>query len=68
MPTGLVLDDRHWSALAAALERHPAWLIYDAAMERIRFDGRPRSHPAAQPGLALSSTAPSCGTSRCRLR
>jgi aspartate/methionine/tyrosine aminotransferase len=35
MPTGLVLDDRHWSALAAALERHPAWLVYDAAMERI---------------------------------
>ncbi len=52
MPTGLVLGDSHWSALAAALERHPAWLIYDAAMERIRFDGRPPSHPAAHPGLA----------------
>jgi aspartate/methionine/tyrosine aminotransferase len=52
MPTGLVLDDRHWSALAAALEHHPAWLLYDAAMERIRFDGRPPSHPAAHPGLA----------------
>jgi aspartate/methionine/tyrosine aminotransferase len=52
MPTGLVLDQRHWSALAAALDRHPAWLIYDAAMERIRFDGLPPSHPAAHPGLA----------------
>ena len=52
MPTGLVLSDRHWAALASALERHPAWLIYDAAMERIRFDGRPPSHPAAHPGLA----------------
>src|SRR5215469_1098662 len=52
MPTGLVLDDRHWSALAAALERHPAWLIYDAAMERIRFDDRPASHPAAHPELS----------------
>lgn len=52
MPSGLVLDDRHWSALAAALQRHPAWLLYDAAMERIRFDGRPPSHPAAHPGLA----------------
>ncbi len=52
MPTGLVLDDSHWSALADALSRHPAWLIYDAAMERIRFDGRPPSHPAAHPGLA----------------
>jgi len=52
MPTGLVLDERHWSALASALQGHPAWLIYDAAMERIRFDGRPPSHPAAHPGLA----------------
>ena len=52
MPTGLVLGDSHWAALAAALERHPAWLIYDAAMERIRFDGLPPSHPAAHPGLA----------------
>jgi len=52
MPTGLVLGDGHWSALAAALENHPAWLIYDAAMERIRFDGRPPSHPATHPGLA----------------
>jgi aspartate/methionine/tyrosine aminotransferase len=52
MPTGLVLGDAHWSALAAALERHPAWLIYDAAMERIRFDGQPPSHPARHPGLA----------------
>jgi len=52
MPTGLVLDDAHWSALAGALDRHPAWLVYDAAMERIRFDGRPPSHPAQHPGLA----------------
>jgi aspartate/methionine/tyrosine aminotransferase len=52
MPTGLVSDDRHWSALAAACERHDAWLIYDAAMERIRFDGLRPSHPAAHDGLA----------------
>jgi aspartate/methionine/tyrosine aminotransferase len=52
MPTGLVLDDRHWSALAGACARHDAWLIYDAAMERIRFDGLGPSHPAAHDGLA----------------
>ncbi|KAA2252691.1 pyridoxal phosphate-dependent aminotransferase [Solihabitans fulvus] len=52
MPTGLVLDDDHWSALADACARHDAWLIYDAAMERLRFDGRPPSHPAAHDGLA----------------
>jgi aspartate/methionine/tyrosine aminotransferase len=52
MPTGLLLDDGHWSALADACERHDAWLLYDAAMERIRFDDRGPSHPAAHPGLA----------------
>ncbi|MEU9025010.1 pyridoxal phosphate-dependent aminotransferase [Actinomadura sp. NPDC048394] len=52
MPTGLVLDGTHWTALADALERHDAWLIYDAAMERIRFDGRGPDHPARIPGLA----------------
>lgn len=52
MPTGLVLDAQHWAALAPALDRHNAWLIYDAAMERIRFDGRRADHPAAHPGLA----------------
>jgi aspartate/methionine/tyrosine aminotransferase len=52
MPTGLVLGDEHWAALAEAFERHNAWLVYDAAMERIRFDGRPVSHPAAYEPLA----------------
>ena len=52
MPTGLVLDDRHWSALAAACERYDAWLIYDAAMERLRFDGLGPSHPATHDALA----------------
>jgi aspartate/methionine/tyrosine aminotransferase len=52
MPSGLVLDDRHWAALARACDRHDAWLIYDAAMERIRFDGRGPSHPAAHDALA----------------
>ncbi|MDN5855772.1 MAG: pyridoxal phosphate-dependent aminotransferase [Actinomycetia bacterium] len=51
MPTGAVLGDEHWRALAATLERHDAWLIYDAAMERIRFDGLPPVHPAALPEL-----------------
>ncbi|NYT92288.1 pyridoxal phosphate-dependent aminotransferase [Salinispora sp. H7-4] len=52
MPSGLVLDAEHWAALSAACGRHDAWLIYDAAMERIRFDGLRPSHPAAHDGLA----------------
>ncbi len=52
MPTGSVLGRAHWEALAQALDGHPAWLIYDAAMERIRFDDAERVHPAQIPGLA----------------
>ncbi|MES9540692.1 MULTISPECIES: pyridoxal phosphate-dependent aminotransferase [unclassified Actinomadura] len=67
MPTGLVLDDRHWSALAGACERHDAWLIYDAAMERIRFDGRPPSHPAAHDGLAARTITVGSASKELRL-
>jgi aspartate/methionine/tyrosine aminotransferase len=28
------------------------WVVYDAAMERIRFDGAAPAHPARHPGLA----------------
>lgn len=52
MPTGSVLGRAHWQALARALESTPAWLIYDAAMERIRFDDAERTHPAQVEGLA----------------
>jgi len=52
MPTGALLDDRHYAALAEPVARHGAWVIHDAAMERIRFDGRPPASPASHPGLA----------------
>ncbi|WP_306210131.1 pyridoxal phosphate-dependent aminotransferase [Actinoplanes sp. RD1] len=52
MPTGSVLGRAHWEALARALDGHRAWLIYDAAMERIRFDDAERVHPAQVAGLA----------------
>ncbi|WP_223881463.1 pyridoxal phosphate-dependent aminotransferase [Nesterenkonia ebinurensis] len=52
MPTGSVLGSTHWHALARALDGHRAWLIYDAAMERIRFDDADHVHPAQVPGLA----------------
>lgn len=52
MPTGGVLDRTHWDALAPAADAQDCWVLYDAAMERIRFDGRAPDHPAAHPGLA----------------
>lgn len=46
MPSGAVLGVEHWAALERALRGTEAWLIYDAAMERIRFDGSAGVHPA----------------------
>ncbi|MGI8881488.1 MAG: pyridoxal phosphate-dependent aminotransferase [Jatrophihabitans sp.] len=52
MPTGAVLGPEHLDAIAGPVNRHGAWVVYDAAMERIRFDGRPIAHPGAHPELA----------------
>jgi N-succinyldiaminopimelate aminotransferase len=52
MPTGAVLDRVEWEAIAALCVRHSLWLIYNAAMERILYDGRPYLHPASLPGMA----------------
>ena len=51
MPTGALLSSEHLDAIAEAVTRHGAWVIYDAAMERIRFDDQPPLHPASHPGL-----------------
>ena len=51
MPTGLVLDETHWNALAPTVVQHQPWIIYDAAMEHLRFDARSPSHPASHPAL-----------------
>ena len=50
MPSGLLLDE-HRDALAPVVAEHRPWLIWDAAMEHLRFDGSPPSHPAAHAGL-----------------
>jgi len=52
MPTGALLGDEHYRALAEPVARTGAWVIHDAAMERIRFDGRPPNSPAMHPDLA----------------
>ena len=52
MPTGAVLSEEHFGAIAGPVARHGAWVIWDAAMERIVFRGRPPVHPAAHPDLA----------------
>jgi aspartate/methionine/tyrosine aminotransferase len=52
MPTGAVFGQDHLDALAEPVQRHGAWVIYDAAMERIRFDDQRPVHPAAHDGLS----------------
>ena len=52
MPSGAVLDAAEWDAIAGLCRRLGCWLIYNAAMERIVFDGRPVIHPAALDGMA----------------
>ena len=52
MPTGAVFDRSHLDALAGPVVEHGAWILYDAAMERIRFDDQPPVHPASHPQLA----------------
>ena len=51
MPTGAVLAGEHLDAIAGPVSRHGAWVIWDAAMERLLFTGRPPVHPAAHPAL-----------------
>ncbi len=52
MPSGAVLSPEEWSAIAQTCRERDAWLLYNAAMERILFDGRPYLHPASLPGMA----------------
>ena len=52
MPSGAILSGEHFDALAGPVSRHGAWVIWDAAMERIVFGARRPVHPARHPGLA----------------
>jgi aspartate/methionine/tyrosine aminotransferase len=51
MPTGAVFNREEWQALIAFCQRADSWLINDAAMERILYDGRRVIHPAAFSGM-----------------
>lgn len=52
MPTGCVLTQEEWAAVAAACVERDLLVIHDAAMERILYDGRRVLHPASLPGMA----------------
>ena len=52
MPSGAVLNEQEWEAIATICRERSIWLIYNAAMERILFDGHPYLHPAAMPCMS----------------
>lgn len=51
LPTGLYLGKKDWQAVADVCISRDLLLIYDAAFERLLFDGRPVVHPASFPGM-----------------
>ncbi len=51
MPTGHVLTHAEWEAVVRVVTQVDAWLLYDAAMERILYDGRKVLHPATYQGM-----------------
>jgi aspartate/methionine/tyrosine aminotransferase len=52
MPSGAVLNATEWLRIATVCAGHDLWLLYNAAMERILYDGRSYVHPAGLPGMA----------------
>ncbi len=52
MPSGAVLNAEEWAAVADLCCERDLWLLYNAAMERILFDGRAVTHPAGLDGMA----------------
>ncbi|MFC7592103.1 pyridoxal phosphate-dependent aminotransferase [Nonomuraea antimicrobica] len=52
MPSGVLLDRDDWAAVAETCARTGAYLIYDAAMERLVYDGHPQINPCRVDGLA----------------
>ncbi len=52
MPSGGRLDEADWELVCGICRERELALIYDAAMERLLFDGRPLVHPLHFEGMA----------------
>lgn len=66
-PTGAVLTRADWQSIADFCRNNDAWLLYDAALERILFDGHPYFHPASLPGMAERTISVGCVTKEYRM-
>ena len=52
MPSGGTLDEDDWRLVCDLCRERDLFLVYDAAMERILYDGRPLVHPLHFEGMA----------------
>ena len=52
MPSGATFDEGEWNEVARLCREADLWLLYNAGMERILYDGRRPIHPAGLPGMA----------------
>lgn len=52
MPSGGRLDEEDWRLVCDLCRERELALVYDAAMERLLFDGRPLIHPLGVDGMA----------------
>ena len=52
MPSGGYLDEEDWRVVCDLCREQDLFLVYDAAMERLLFDGRPLVHPLTLEGMA----------------
>jgi aspartate/methionine/tyrosine aminotransferase len=52
MPSGGWFDEEDWRLICDLCREHELGLIYDSAMERLLFDGRPLLHPLRFDGMA----------------
>ncbi len=52
MPSGGTFTEEDWQVACDLCREHDLVLVYDAAMERLLFDGRPLVHPLAFEGMA----------------
>lgn len=52
MPSGIVHTREEWQAIMSAAEKADAWIVHDAAMERILYTGESVLHPASFEGMA----------------
>jgi aspartate/methionine/tyrosine aminotransferase len=67
MPSGHVLTEAEWQAVADVCNKNDLWLLYDAAMERILYDGRTVVHPASFSGMYERTVTVGAATKELRM-